>query len=213
MNTTPYLVVEWNDTESDAQGWMCVHNFVSHYAGGGIRMHPTVTRQEVIRLAGMMAYKYRASGSVTTGGCKGGINYDYREPNAREVLRRFLTAMAPYMGAGVSLGGDLGVSYDDVLEILDELGMGLPATKAMRASPVVQQGIRDHAVLAQKSYDGFRMYDMITGYGCAAALDESWRAMGGGRRRRTRGDPRFWCSGCFHGQPPRATGVSRSRCR
>ena len=120
--------------------------------------------------------------------------------------------MAPYMGAGVSLGGDLGVSYDDVLEILDELGMGLPATKAMRASTVVQQGIRDHAVLAQKSYDGFRMYDMITGYGCAAALDESWRAMGG-RRRRTRGDPRFWCSGCFHGQPPRATGVSRSRCR
>src|SRR5699024_4130015 len=119
---------------------MCVHNVVSHYAGGGIGMHSTATRPEAVSRAGMFASKSCATGSVATGGCKGGINYDYREPNAREVLRRFLTAMAPYMGAGVSLGGDLGVSYDDVLEILDELGMGLPATKAMRASPVVQQG-------------------------------------------------------------------------
>lgn len=175
MNTRPYLVVEWNDTESDARGWMAVHNFVNHYAGGGIRMHPTVTRDEVERLACMMAYKYKASESTTTGGCKGGIAYDYRAADAKEVLRRFLLAMAPYMRAGVSLGGDLGVSYDDVLDILDDIGIGLPVTKAMAADPVVQRGIDDHATLATLTYDGFRMYDMITGYGCAAALDEAWK--------------------------------------
>lgn len=51
MANKPYVVVEWNDTETDAKGWMCAYNFVGHYCGGGTRMHPTVTKEEVIRLA------------------------------------------------------------------------------------------------------------------------------------------------------------------
>ena len=51
MANKPYLVVEWNDTETDAKGWMCAYNFVNHYCGGGTRMHPTVTKEEVVRLA------------------------------------------------------------------------------------------------------------------------------------------------------------------
>ena len=35
MANKPYLVVEWNDTETDAKGWMCAYNFVNHYCGGG----------------------------------------------------------------------------------------------------------------------------------------------------------------------------------
>lgn len=54
MANKPYVVVEWNDTETDAKGWMCAYNFVGHYCGGGTRMHPTVTKEEVIRLATTM---------------------------------------------------------------------------------------------------------------------------------------------------------------
>lgn len=179
MEKKPYLVVEWNDNESSATGWLCVYNFVNHYAGGGTRMHPTVTREEVIRLATTMGYKYKAAESDTTGGCKGGISYDYRAPDAKDVLRRYLVAMAPYIKAGVSIGGDLGVNYGDVLEILDDLGIGLPSTREMRENPKIVQHIKEHDELAAKSYDGFLMYDMITGYGCAAALDEAWKLKGG----------------------------------
>lgn len=28
MANKPYVVVEWNDTETDAKGWMCAYNFV-----------------------------------------------------------------------------------------------------------------------------------------------------------------------------------------
>lgn len=70
MANKPYVVVEWNDTETDAKGWMCAYNFVGHYCGGGTRMHPTVTKEEVIRLATTMGYKYKACESLTTGGCK-----------------------------------------------------------------------------------------------------------------------------------------------
>ena len=108
MANKPYVVVEWNDTETDAKGWMCAYNFVGHYCGGGTRMHPTVTKEEVVRLATTMGYKYKACESLTTGGCKAGIAYDYKAPDALDVLRRFLTATAPYIKAGVSIGGDLG---------------------------------------------------------------------------------------------------------
>jgi glutamate dehydrogenase (NAD(P)+) len=179
MEKKPYVVVEWNDTESDAVGWLCAYNFVNHYCGGGTRMHPTVTKEEVVRLATTMGYKYKAAESQTTGGCKGGIRYDYKAPDAKDVLRRYLTAMAPYINAGVSIGGDLGVDYGDVLEILDDLGIGLPQTKAMRKDPKIQQYIRNHDEVCEMTYDGFKMYDMITGYGCAHSLDEAWKLKGG----------------------------------
>ncbi|SMB95130.1 glutamate dehydrogenase (NAD(P)+) [Desulfonispora thiosulfatigenes DSM 11270] len=179
MDMKPYAVVEWNDTESSAKGWLCIFNFVNNYSGGGTRMHPTVTREEVIRLATTMGYKYKACESTTTGGCKGGIAYDYKAPDAKDVLRRYIVAMAPYIKAGASLGGDLGVNYGDVLEIFDDLGIGLPQTNAMRNDPVVQQGIKNHDDACSLTYDGFLMYDMITGYGLAHALDEAWQFKNG----------------------------------
>lgn len=175
MLQKPYVVIEWNDTQSEATGWLCVYNFVGHYTQGGTRMHPTVTREEVVRLATTMGYKLKASESDTTGGCKGGIAYDYKAPDAKEVLRRYLTAMAPYIRAGVSIGGDLGVDYIDVLKILEDLGIGLPQTKAMRADPKIQQYIKAHDEACSMRYDDFLIYDMITGYGCAYSLDEAWK--------------------------------------
>lgn len=56
----PYILIEWNDTKTEAKGWLCVFNLAKGYSGGGIRMHPTVTREEVIRLAEAMAYKRKA---------------------------------------------------------------------------------------------------------------------------------------------------------
>ena len=143
-------------------------------------MHPTVTREEVIRLATTMGYKYKACESLTTGGCKAGIAYDYNAPDALDVLRRFLPATAPYINAGVSIGGDLGVDYSDVLRILDDLGIGIPQTKAMKEDPDIHQGIVNHDRAEKElTYDGFKMYDMITGYGVAAATDEAWKMKGG----------------------------------
>lgn len=179
MANKPYIVVEWNDTETEAKGWLCAYNFVKNYCGGGTRMHPTVTKEEVIRLATAMGYKYKACESETTGGCKAGIAYDYKAPDALDVLKRFLIAVAPYLKAGVSIGGDLGVDYGDVLRILDEIGVGLPQTKAMKEDPKIVQGIKNHDEVCEMTYDGFKMYDMITGYGVCYALDEAWKIKGG----------------------------------
>ncbi|WP_375089363.1 Glu/Leu/Phe/Val dehydrogenase [Peribacillus sp. RS7] len=175
----PYLVVEWNDTETDAKGWLVVHNFVKGYSGGGTRMHPTVTREEVERLAEAMAYKYVACESETTGGCKAGIAYDYKAPDAYAVLRRFLIAMMPYIDIGVSLGSDLGTKYEDVLKIFNEFGMDIPLTKSMKQNLNVLQGIIDFDELLTTKIDGLFLNDVVTGYGVAFSADEAWKFKSG----------------------------------
>ncbi|QQK80765.1 Glu/Leu/Phe/Val dehydrogenase [Salicibibacter cibi] len=170
----PYLVVEWNDTETDAQGWLVVHNFVNGYTGGGTRMHPSVTKEEVVRLAEAMAYKYVASESETTGGCKSGIAYDYKAPDASAVLRRFLIAMMPYIDIGVSLGSDLGTNYEAILEIYHEFGIDIPMTKSMKQNQNVLQGIKRYDELLTTRMDGLLLNDVVTGYGAAFSADEAW---------------------------------------
>ena len=170
----PYLFYEWHDTQSDAVGWIVVYNFVSNYCSGGTRMHPNVNAEEVYRLARAMAYKYKACDSVTTGGCKAGIAYDHKAPDARDVLKRFLIAATPLMNHGVNLGGDLGVDANVVFEIWKELGVKVPQTKAMRNDPNVTEGTKKHDLLCEMKLDRFLTYDMITGYGTAFGADEQW---------------------------------------
>ncbi|RJS60295.1 Glu/Leu/Phe/Val dehydrogenase dimerization domain-containing protein [Bacillus sp. PK3_68] len=177
--TKPYLVVEWNDTETDAKGWLVVHNFVKGYTGGGTRMHPTVTKEEVERLAEAMAYKYVACECGTTGGCKAGIAYDYKAPDAYAVLRRFLIAMMPYIDIGVSLGSDLGTKYEDVLKVFNEFGIDIPLTKSMKRNPDVLQGIKDFDELLGTRIDGLLLNDVVTGYGVAFSADEAWKFKNG----------------------------------
>lgn len=178
----PYLVIEWNDSETEAVGWLCCFNFVSNYCSGGMRVHPTVTREEVIALGTGMGYKYSACDSKVGGGAKAGIRYDNTSPDKHEVVKRFLLAISPYLQNGVSLGGDLGISYAKVMELYEELAIpGVPQLVAKRyeKDPKVIQGLVDNDQLFTMPYKGFAMYDAITGYGAAAGLDESWRAMGG----------------------------------
>ncbi|HPF18918.1 MAG TPA: Glu/Leu/Phe/Val dehydrogenase dimerization domain-containing protein [Bacillota bacterium] len=170
----PYLTLEWNDTKTEAKGWLCIHNLVKGAAGGGIRMHPTVTRQEVERLALGMAYKYKAIESETTGGCKGGIVYDSHMPDAYDVLKRYITAMRPYVDLGLGIGSDLGTSYDDVLNIFAELGMGYPQTLSQAAMPEFRKGQQAVLDFQNQRVDGFLVNDVVTGYGVAFAADEAW---------------------------------------
>jgi len=176
----PYLVVEWNDTETDAIGWLVIHNYVNRYTAGGTRMHPNVTREEVERLAKAMSYKYIASECIMPGGCKAGIAYNYKAPDARAVLRRFLIAMMPYIeadliNAGISLGSDLGTNYADVLSVFNEFDIEIPLTKSMKQDARVMQGIKEFNRLLSTQIDGFLLNDAVTGYGVAFSADEAWK--------------------------------------
>lgn len=174
----PYLVLEWNDTLSDAKGWLCIHNLIKGYCGGGTRMHPTVTREEVIRLAEVMAYKRNAAENTRKGGMKAGIAYDYKAPDARDVLKRFIIAMRPYIEIGLNIGSDLGTQEEVIREIFEELGMEEPQTKSMKADPVIKEGVENLNKMLKANYQGWPLNDCVTGFGVAASCDEAWKRMG-----------------------------------
>lgn len=172
-----YLTIEWNDTESEAKGWLVIYNFVKGYTGGGIRMHPEVTQEEVRRMAETMAYKYQACESRNCGGCKGGIAYDNKAPDAGDVLRRYLIAMMPYIKEGVSLGGDYGTRYGDILAVFREFGFDMPLTKSMRSNPKIVENAAAYDHLLEKTVFGIPINDVMAGYGVAEAADEAWQIL------------------------------------
>ncbi|MBR5468364.1 MAG: Glu/Leu/Phe/Val dehydrogenase [Firmicutes bacterium] len=174
MTTKPYLVVEWNDSVTDAIGWMCVYNTVNGYADGGIRMHKNVSKEEVVRLATTMAWKHEACKHNSSGGCKAGIKYDYKAPDAEEVLERFILAMLPYIDAGISLAGDLGVPYSTTLKIYAKHGREIPLTRTMRKDNSIVENMRVYSEMMKMPYDEFILNNCVTGYGVAWAADEAW---------------------------------------
>lgn len=170
----PYLLVEWNDSKTDAMGWMCVFNTVKGYADGGIRMHKNVSKEEVVRLATTMAWKHEACKHLSSGGCKAGIKYDYKAPDAEEVLERFILAMLPYIDAGISLAGDLGVPYSTTLAIYAKHGREIPLTKTMRKDKSIIENMRVYADMMKQQVGEFTLNNCVTGYGVAWAADEAW---------------------------------------
>ena len=149
-------------------------------SGGGTRMHPSVTREEVMRLAEIMAYKYNAAGIPDCGGCKAGIVYDNKAPDARDVLKRFFAAMRPYVEIGLALGNDLGTTGPEIAAIRSELGMAtMTETKSQLQDMQMRANMQKKAKLLHEKYDVFTVNDAMTGYGTAACADVAWRKLHG----------------------------------
>lgn len=178
MKRNPYLVIEWFDHETDARGWLVIDSLVDGLCAGGIRMNVTVDRDEVERLARVMSYKYVAVES-RLGGCKGGIRYDYRKPDAYDVLKRYLKALKPYLENGVQVGEDLGTRYSDILRALEENDTGPALPEHIRNDPSFQEGSKNVTKLLATEVEGIDMNRVVTGFGVAAATDEAWKFYGG----------------------------------
>ncbi len=125
--SAPHLTVSWADAETDARGHVVIDTRIRGVAGGGLRMRPGLTLEEVGDLARAMTRKealaFRPGARyVPLGGAKGGIDFDPYDPRALDVLRRFLEAMAPLLRDRWAYGEDMGVRQDDLDAITAELG-------------------------------------------------------------------------------------------
>src|SRR5678815_399817 len=74
-NKQPEIVFEWNDSETDARGWVVTNSLRGGAAGGGTRMRKNLDKREVQSLAKTMEIKFSVSGP-NIGGAKSGICFD-----------------------------------------------------------------------------------------------------------------------------------------
>jgi glutamate dehydrogenase (NAD(P)+) len=116
----PEAVIRVRDAATGMRGVLVVDNSFFGPAGGGTRMAPDVTEDEVADLARAMTYKYAING-LPTGGAKAGIMGDPGMPAERKaaVLRAFGRALAPMLRSAdegwlLGVGPDMGIGDRDV---------------------------------------------------------------------------------------------------
>jgi glutamate dehydrogenase/leucine dehydrogenase len=181
LRAAPQLVVEWNDPETDARGWLVINSLRGGAAGGGTRMRAGLTRREVTYLAKTMELKFAFSGPAI-GGAKSGIDFDPTDPRREGVLRRWFVAIAPLLRSCYGTGGDLNVDeVRDVIPCCLEAGVVHPQEGVVRGhlgagDPVAPLHWLDEGVRA--GVDGplglegraLTVADLVTGYGLARSI-------------------------------------------
>jgi glutamate dehydrogenase (NAD(P)+) len=156
----PEKIVVVSDAKTGMKGVLVIDNTARGMGKGGTRMQPTVTVEEIARLARVMTWKW-AGVDLFYGGAKAGIRADPDSPYKEEILRSFVRALSNEVPEEYVFGLDMGLTENDAAIILDELG--------------------DRGAAVGTPYDlGGVPYDQlgITGYGVAEVVDEAAAATG-----------------------------------
>ncbi len=193
-NKAPEIVFEWNDQETDAQGWVVINSLRGGAAGGGTRMRKGLDKREVESLAKTMEVKFTVSGPAI-GGAKSGINFDPTDPRKVEVLERWYKAVIPLLKNYYGTGGDMNVDeIEEVIPITEDYGLWHPqegivtghfqANDREKINKIGQlrQGVSKVVEDASFTPDLARKYtiaDMITGYGVSEAVLGYYKLWGG----------------------------------
>ena len=193
-NKAPEIVFNWNDPETEAEGWVVINSLRGGAAGGGTRMREGLDMNEVLSLAKTMEVKFTVSGP-NIGGAKSGINFNPNDPRKKGVLERWYKAVSPLLKSYYGTGGDLNVDeIHEVIPITEECGVWHPQegvfsghfqpTEADKINRIGQlrQGVIKVLENPEVSPDVSRKYtvaDMITGYGVAEAVHHYYDIYGG----------------------------------
>ena len=193
-NKTPEIIFQWQDSQTDAKGWVVINSLRGGAAGGGTRMRVGLDQHEVISLAKTMEVKFTVSGPPI-GGAKSGINFDPNDSRKIEVLKRWYAAVTPLLKHYYGTGGDLNVDeINEVIPITEDCGVWHPQEGVFNGhyQPRESQKINRIGQLRQgvlKTIESenytpdierkFVIADMITGYGVAESVKHYYKIYGG----------------------------------
>ena len=193
-NKRPEIVFEWQDSETEAEGWVVINSLRGGAAGGGTRMREGLDKREVESLAKTMEVKFTVAGPQI-GGAKSGINFNPKDPRKKGVLQRWYAAVTPLLKHYYGTGGDLNVDeIHEVIPITEDCGVWHPQEgvfnghfqprEAQKINRIGQlrQGVLK--VIEDNKYTPsvarkYVVADMITGYGVAQSIVHYYDIWGG----------------------------------
>ena len=190
----PEIVFEWNDPETEAQGWVVINSLRGGAAGGGTRMRKGLDKREVESLAKTMEVKFTVSGPPI-GGAKSGINFDPSDPRKAGVLQRWYAAVMPLLKYYYGTGGDLNVDeIHEVIPITEDVGIWHPQegvfnghfkpSEPQKVNRIGQLRRGVVKVIEDERFspaisNKYTIADMCTGYGVAQAVKHYYELWGG----------------------------------
>ncbi len=193
-NKKPEIVFEWQDSETDAQGWIVINSLRGGAAAGGTRMRIGVTKDEVLALAKTMEVKFTVAGPPIGGG-KSGINFDPKDSRKEGVLKRWYAAAKPLLKNYYGTGGDMNVDeVHEVIPMCEEQGILFPLegiinghhrrdeSGKMKIINQLKEGVpltvRDEKLTPNPNKD-YSVGDLITGYGVSESILHYYNIYGG----------------------------------
>jgi glutamate dehydrogenase/leucine dehydrogenase len=171
----PVLSIKLADPKTGLLAFIVVDEFVDGIAGGGMRMTPSVTEEEVRRLAEVMTHKWAAMG-IPFGGAKTGIVGNPNDPKKQDILRAFGKLARPILSASVFTGSDMGISSDELGVVFEEVGIDTINLVLKHRGMEGKVKVLDDVRISNLGGEGFE--DLITGWGVAQATEEAWNLMG-----------------------------------
>ncbi|PRA12368.1 glutamate dehydrogenase [Arthrobacter sp. MYb211] len=122
----PEKIVAVSDAKTGMKGVLVIDNTARGIGKGGTRMQPSVSVDEIARLARVMTWKW-AGVDLFYGGAKAGIQADPNSPHKEEILRSFVRKLSNEVPEEYVFGLDMGLTENDAAIINDELGTRMGA--------------------------------------------------------------------------------------
>jgi len=171
LNDTYMHQVTLYDPDTGVTAYIVVDRLINGMCGGGCRMSPAVTLEEVGMLARTMTYKFAAMG-VKVGGAKSGIVFDPRSPEKRKAAAAFGKLAIPYLHSIYVTAEDMGTDAEDVTIIYENAGVD-PIEFAKKQAQKMGITLELPEGVEFSNLGGESFEEIITGYGVAEAADEA----------------------------------------
>ena len=147
-------------------GWLAYAGNHHRLAAGGLRVQPGLTADTIVRLARTMECKERLLG-LAVDGAKAGIDYDPRHPGKRRALRRFLEFLRPHLLGRLSLGPDMGTTWEEIEAVAREVGIASVKGCVARAQGLEDAEFRRRLRQLDEAVRGFTLADRRAGHALA----------------------------------------------
>jgi glutamate dehydrogenase (NAD(P)+) len=171
---TSLLEITWTDPVTSRKGYVVIDRLVRGMASGGLRLRQDCSLEEVRGLAQGMTRKEAlvydpADRHLPLGGGKGGIDIDPNDPEAPEVLKRFLGAILPIVRSQWNTGEDFGLRQETIDRVVADLGLPSTIEAALASIDDADDARQRIADAFAVRVDGVSLGDLVGGYGVAQA--------------------------------------------
>ncbi len=168
------LEITWTDPVTGRRGYVVIDTLVRGLASGGLRLRQGCTLEEVRGLAQGMTRKEALVYDpddvyVPLGGGKGGIDVDPADPQASEVLRRFLAAVLPVVREQWNTGEDFGLRQETLDKVAAEVGLASTVEAVFATLDDADAARQRLAQAFSVTIGGISLGDLVGGYGVAQA--------------------------------------------
>jgi glutamate dehydrogenase (NAD(P)+) len=136
-------VVRYVDPLEEFVGYVAFAGTKHRLAAGGFRVQQGLDEETTVQLAEAMARKERLLG-LGVDGAKAGIDYDPASPGKHHAMLRFLGFLRPYLDKRLSLGPDMGTSWNELETVARRLNLS-----SVKAAVRTAQGLDEEDFLAR----------------------------------------------------------------